>query len=267
MPLCYHYLGQGGEHFQHLWSLHPFLSRPLSGPKAAPHLCFISMDSFAKVYRKSFFSGKAGVPVIMTIADHKKCTTNLSSEEIKKGGERHQLSKSHRSRKTKPSFCSQWPPSSERRSDSPSSCYRVTFLPNRAHYKALRASGMGMLCARPERQDGSPSLSLQNFFPTSRAYWGPRRPPLPSQAHPRGWQAILRRLCSWEPVPAAHGDTAGLPALHLPPGDPEWPLLQPCSPIPAPPRLRCVLREGAIDSATFSLVPPKEILKPMCGQT
>ena len=60
---------------------------PLPGPKAAPHLCFIPMDSFAKVKEKKvFFSGKAGVPAIMTIADHNKCTTNLPSKEIKDYG-------------------------------------------------------------------------------------------------------------------------------------------------------------------------------------
>ena len=36
--------------------------------------------------KKVFFPGKAGVPAIMTIADHNKCTTNLPSKEIKDYG-------------------------------------------------------------------------------------------------------------------------------------------------------------------------------------
>lgn len=113
-------------------------------------------------------------------------------------------------------------------------------------------------CPSPVRQNApSPSTSHppgRTSFQGAVHTRSPRRPPLLPQAHPRGWQATLRRHCSCKPVPACPRGHGWAPCLPVP--IPRSGVSS-SSALPTPSRLWCVLGERGMGPATFSPVPLK----------
>ena len=126
-------------------------------------------------------------------------------------------------------------PKLEEASDSPSSRYRVTFFPNRAHHKALRASsfelrtsGIRMLSANPKASGRLPQPLPTELLSREQSPLGPHAAPAPVSGTPtrlasHAQKALFLRACArcprgqgWaprEPPPTRRSGVASSPAL------------------------------------------------------